>query len=157
MANYILQICPETDEIFELYKNHNKIYIGDMGIDLIIPHDYIIKYNESDILIDYGIKCRVIDKITKNDIGYYIYPRSSIYKTPLFMTNSIGVIDSKYRGNLKSPFNFKICGYKLDTYKIEKGTRLTQIVINNIGNFEIEIVKELDKTDRGEKGFGSSG
>ena len=36
------------------------------------------------------------------NIGYYLYPRSSISKTPLILANSVGIIDSGYRGNIKA-------------------------------------------------------
>ena len=69
------------------------------------------------------------------------------------LANTVGVIDSDYRGEIMVFFyNY---GDKPQT--IKKGDRLAQIVIQPYERFEIEVVEELDKTDRGEGGFGSTG
>ena len=90
--------------------------------------------------------------------SYYLYPRSSISKTPLMLANSVGIIDSGYRGNIKAAVKcFLSEENKNEIYKIKKGTRLFQICASNLESFSIEITKELSKSKRGEKGFGSSG
>ena len=69
------------------------------------------------------------------------------------MSNSIGVIDSGYRGELKVPVDNNTD----DDYYIETGERLFQIIHPALEPFEVEIVDSLSPTERGEGGFGSTG
>ena len=64
-----------------------------------------------------------------------------------------GVIDAGYRGEVK------VCLYNSgsDTVEIEEGDRIAQLLIQKVDNFFIRKVQELDDTDRGSGGFGSSG
>lgn len=86
-----------------------------------------------------------------------IFPRSSIAKTELSLTNCVGVIDSGYRGEVK--FKFAIDGgsraTQLSTYKV--GDRIGQIIIMPFPAVEFEETEELSSTERGTGGFGSSG
>lgn len=84
--------------------------------------------------------------------GCYIYPRSSISKTGLWLANSVGVIDPNYTGELMVRFKW-IPG----TAKYEVGDKVAQLVIAPVIDTELELVNELEETDRGEGGFGSSG
>ena len=76
------------------------------------------------------------------------------------LANSVGIIDSGYRGNIKGIF-YNIAGYDFMDYVIEFGTRLLQICPPNLEYpMKITIVDNLDElgvTDRGEGGFGSTG
>lgn len=93
-------------------------------------------------------------------VGYYMYPRSSITKTPLRLANSVGIIDSGYRGNLGAKFDEKEgwVGWESEDYH-----RLLQICSGTLKPFRVVIVdtvEELNKygdTERGEGGFGSTG
>ena len=69
------------------------------------------------------------------------------------MANSIGVIDSGYRGELMVPVDNPTD----DDYMIKPGERLFQIILPNLEEFEVEIVDELSETERGDGGFGSTG
>ena len=74
------------------------------------------------------------------------------------MANSVGIIDSGYRGNIMAkvrniPFN---SSDDLN-YKIEEGTRLFQICAPDLSPFKVRLVNELSTTSRGEGGFGSTG
>ena len=86
-----------------------------------------------------------------------IFPRSSIAKTELSLTNCVGVIDSGYRGEVK--FKFAIDGgsraTKDSSYKV--GDRIGQIIIMPYPQVAFEEVKELSDSERGTGGFGSSG
>ncbi len=82
-----------------------------------------------------------------------IFPRSSICKTTMTLTNSVGVIDSGYRGELKAIF--RLTGPHEMDYKI--GDRIGQLMIVPIPTVEIEEVTELSTSIRGTGGFGSSG
>lgn len=85
--------------------------------------------------------------------GYYmdIRPRSSVSNTGLILSNSAGILDSGYRGELK--FRFK---WVPETAKYNVGDRIGQIMIKPYPFIEWVEVKELSKTERGEGGFGST-
>ena len=93
-------------------------------------------------------------------VGYYMYPRSSISKTPLRLAKSVGIIDSGYRGNLGAKFD-EIEGWV--GWEGEDYHRLLQICSGTLKPFRVVIVdtvEELNKhgdTERGEGGFGSTG
>ena len=82
-----------------------------------------------------------------------LFPRSSIGKnTWLRMTNSVGVIDSDYRGTIHALYACELGGYM-----IQAGDRIAQGIIVPIPKVEFEEVEELSTTERGEGGFGSTG
>ena len=87
--------------------------------------------------------------------GYvgYIFPRSSNAKKDLLLSNSVGVIDSDYRGEVI--FKFKPIDTTYERYDI--GDRIGQIIIMPYPKIEFVEVDELDKTERGNGGFGSTG
>lgn len=78
--------------------------------------------------------------------------RSSIYKTGLILCNCTATLDEPYTGEIM--FNFYNIIPSLPNYK--KGDRIGQIKLGMTLPFEFEIVDSLEKTDRDEKGFGSS-
>ena len=55
-----LLICPETDEIRQLYKNHSTYHPGDSGLDLFVPEQRVIT-SEDTAFIDLQIRCEMID------------------------------------------------------------------------------------------------
>ena len=69
------------------------------------------------------------------------------------MSNSIGVIDSGYRGELMVPLDNNTD----DDYMISPGERLFQIILPSLEEFEVQIVGELSDSTRGSGGFGSTG
>lgn len=84
----------------------------------------------------------------------YIVPRSSIgAKTPLRLSNSVGVIDSGYRG----PLGVLYDNISDSDYTINAGDRIAQLIVMPSYNFKAKQVEALDETERGEGGFGSSG
>lgn len=82
-----------------------------------------------------------------------LFPRSSISNTDHYLKNSVGVIDSGYRGEIKIRMSTPILGG--NSYGI--GDRVAQLIIIKIPWVEIEEVDDLEPSDRGEKGFGSTG
>ena len=162
---YILNIKPDNDEIKSMYENHSHFHDGDCGLDLFVPRDIEIMPGETK-LVDLGIKCSMIESLCSNPVSYLLHPRSSIVKTPLILHNSTGIIDAGYRGNLKAAIHHLITkeslktvlvGEGLNPYIIKKGSRLVQICSPIYNSIKMKIVKELDITDRGENGFGSTG
>lgn len=81
-----------------------------------------------------------------------IFPRSSVTKKKLLLGNSIGVIDPDYTG----PIIFKFRGLPFSK-KYKVGDRIGQLIVIKKNTLEFEEVEELDKTARGDKGFGSTG
>ena len=85
-----------------------------------------------------------------------LYPRSSLSKTPLRLANSVGIIDSGYRGNIIGMFDCRC-----DEYKINYMDRLVQICDPTMCPIYVELVeKESDlgvNSTRGDGGFGSTG
>ena len=86
--------------------------------------------------------------------GYYgrIAPRSGYSVKTGLMVNA-GVIDSDYRGEVKILFQ-NTTNHPMD---VQKGERVAQLILEKILLADIEEIDDLDQTERGEKGFGSSG
>lgn len=82
---------------------------------------------------------------------FYLYSKSSIYKTPLILTNS--VIDLGYRGEL----TVLLRNLSNEHYVIEAGTKLVQICSRNLESFNYKIVKNLSNSERDQSDFGSTG
>lgn len=116
---------------------------GDAGMDV-----YAVSKNETDKYIEYGtgLAFEILE-------GYVmlIFPRSSVSNTDLVMANSVGVLDSGYRGELK--LRFRKNGS--DDYQV--GDRVGQIIVLPYPAVNFEEVEDLSEFIRGEGGFGSSG
>ena len=82
-----------------------------------------------------------------------LFPRSSISNTDHYLRNSVGVIDSGYRGEIKVRMSVPELGGK----EYDIGDKIAQLVIIKLPWVEIQEVEELSETDRGEGGFGSTG
>ena len=103
----------------------------------------------------YGNKIRTGVSIQLPD-GWlaFILPRSSIgSKTPFRLSNSVGLIDSSYRGELGILYD----NTSDDNLYIKKGARIAQLLVMPSYQFVPEVVDKLDETERGEGGFGSTG
>lgn len=125
---------------------------GDAGMDLVATS--IISNTTFDITFGMGIAL----EIPKGYVGL-IFPRSSIRKTDLSLTNCVGVVDSGYRGELQATFK-KIYGkndVRLDETDYKIGDRIAQIMIVPYPTIQFEEVDELTSTERGDGGFGSTG
>jgi dUTP pyrophosphatase len=120
---------------------------GDAGMDLVATN--ILSNTTFDITYALGIAL----EIPKGFVGL-IFPRSSIRKYDLTLSNSVGVIDSGYRGELQATFK-KTNGLNSLSYNV--GDRVAQIMIIPHPPIEFEEVNELNNTERGEGGFGSTG
>jgi dUTP pyrophosphatase len=83
-----------------------------------------------------------------------VRPRSGIsLKTPLMVVNSPGTIDSDYRGEIK----IIIGNFGNESYKIEHGERIAQIVLSPVWQAKFVLSNNLSDTERGSGGFGSTG
>ena len=142
-----LFIKPHNDIAWKFYRSHGHFHAGDAGLDLYVLEDIHFKFGETRA-IKMGISCEPED-----GKAYYLFPRSSISKTPLRMANSIGLIDGGYRGEIMA-----VCdNIKSEDYTVEKGQRLFQLVAAASSPIEYELVEEIEMTTRGTGGFGSTG
>ena len=83
-----------------------------------------------------------------------LFPRSSIgAKTPLRLSNSVGIIDSGYRGEVRALYD----NIGNEPYQIKKGDRIAQLMVMPSYRFKANVVDSLEDSDRGEGGFGSTG
>ncbi len=124
-------------------------YAGDAGLDLRSNEEIDLEPLERR-LVGTGLAIAIPD-------GYagFVQPRSGLaLREGLSMANTPGLIDAHYRGELK------VCAVNLDpekTIHISKGERIAQLVIQKVPAVTLVEVAELDQTDRGAGGFGSSG
>lgn len=120
---------------------------GAAGMDLTASS--VLSNNSNHILYGTGIS---VD-IPSGYVGL-IFPRSSVRKTSLSLSNSVGVIDHGYTGEIQFTFN-RIDSSMLPVYNV--GDRIGQLVILPIPSIEVVEVDEHPEYKRGENGFGSTG
>lgn len=119
---------------------------GDAGMDLTSISE---EWNDDNSMVTYDTGLAM--EIPEGYVGL-LFPRSSISKTILSLANSVGVIDSGYRGSIMFKFRYPEEGMIYDV-----GDRIGQIIILPYPSIEFEEVAELSSTERGEGGFGSTG
>ena len=119
---------------------------GDAGMDLTATSK---TYDEQGNVV-YGTGIAV--EIPNGYVGL-VFPRSSICKTDLLLTNSVGVIDSGYRGEIMAKFAY----VHMLNKKYEIGDRIAQLIIMPYPIIEFVESEELSETERGDGGYGSSG
>jgi len=142
-----LLIRPFSLEVKKMYEEHDHFHDGDAGLDLFVVHEQTIEAGES-TLIHLQIACENLE-----GKPYLIMSRSSISKTPLRLSNSIGLIDAGYRGEIMAAVD----NIKDIPYKVTPGQRLFQLVGMDGSPIHFELVDELSETSRGSGGFGSTG
>ena len=124
-------------------------YAGDAGVDLCATGHYELQPFER-ALISTGIAIELPD-------GYagFVLPRSGLaVKHGISIVNAPGLIDSNYRGELK------VCIVNLDarnSFVVEPGDRIAQLVVMPHPAVTFTEVEELNSSERGVGGFGSSG
>jgi len=140
-------IKPFSHEVSKLYENHDHFHDGDAGLDLYIIDNQTINAFET-AFIHLQISCESLDKKP-----YFLLPRSSISKTPLRLSNSIGLIDGGYRGEIIAAVD----NIRESQYEIKARQRLFQLVAMDGSPIHFQLVSELSNTSRGGGGFGSTG
>lgn len=126
---------------------------GDAGLDLIALEDPKIELDGRGFILTY--RTGLAFEIPEGHVGL-IFPRSSIGKKSLSLTNSVGVIDSGYRGEVIAIYRDSANGFKKNL-QYKAGEKIAQMVIMPYPQVELELVEELTTTERGEGSFGSSG
>ena len=160
---------------------------GDSGFDLLVPRDINVEVNQNPIKIDMEISCAFFRKKPSDcccslrncshlpcpynlyprsnplhlcslvPSAFYLYPRSSLYKSDLRLTNSVGIIDSGYRGHLAGVFDV----VNRHNPQVSQYSRLLQICSPDLSPITdiqlVDALEELGETIRGGGGFGSTG
>ena len=156
-----LNIFIDTDDqnILDTYSNHienhntklnNDAPYEDSGFDIYVP-SYTTFPGYSVTNVNLKIKCSAY--FNDRPCGFYVYPRSSISKTPLRLANQVGIIDAGYRGCLIGAFD----NIKEEEYHVEENTRLLQICGSFLQPIRAKLVyseEDLGITNRGTGGFG---
>ena len=126
---------------------------GSAGVDLINNGEtVVIEPNGGTAVLGTGVHVEI-------PVGYWglLAARSSLgFKSTTLLTNSIGVIDSTYRGEIKA----RLINLGTEPVTIERGERFCQLIITNcyLGNWHsVDRLDDLSETVRGQGGFGSSG
>lgn len=118
---------------------------GDAGLDLTAT-----TVEHTDSFIQYGTGIAV--EIPEGHVGL-IFPRSSVTKQDLMLKNSVGVIDSGYRGEVS--FRFKSIKPHIHQYK--PGDKVGQLIVVPIPTMQPVFADELSDTERGDGSYGSTG
>ena len=146
-----LKVLSDDNNVINWYKYLTTHHVGDSGIDLLCCDEIQnIKFLQV-VSLDFKIQAEMIDLNTNKYVSYYLVPRSSISNGVFQLTNSIGVIDSCYRGNLKA----KTRCFQ-DNGIMEKYSSLFQIIAPDLKPIQCVVVDKLSTTTRGDGGFGST-
>jgi len=167
MVKYLLQLYVRSnDDLAQWYRDkcaaHNQHATDtypDAGFDLVCPVETVLTQTT---LYGYQLETAMyksdtdmdLDSVSLNDLtpsAFYLYPRSSISSTPLRLANSVGIIDSGYRGEIKACFD---CG---EPYTLKKNQRVVQVCTPTLEPMYVQVVNALTSTIRGQGGFGSTG
>ena len=145
-------------KITEIAKVPQKAHATDAGFDMTAISKIIDEYG----CVVYGTGIAV--EIPDGYVGL-LFPRSSNAKKGLILTNSVGVIDSGYRGEIIFKYRPTNTYYDFagrvrnnaDLPSYDIGERIGQLIIIPYPEIEFEEAKELAKSDRGQGGYGSTG
>ena len=124
---------------------------GSAGLDLraAVKDKIHLRLNET-LLIPTGLSIFIEDK----NYAATLLPRSGLgHKNGIVLGNLVGLIDSDYQGELM----ISCWNRGKESYSIEPMERIAQMVFIKVEHPEFEIVEKFQNTERGDKGFGSSG
>jgi hypothetical protein len=164
MVNKILYVVVEDMNLMAWYQSRANIHnnniannnYSDSGFDLACPYNCSLRGNQKINLMVRAAMYSFPLNFELNNIpqsltpsAYYLYPRSSMSTTPFRLANSVGIIDSGYRGPL---------GVYLDgNGDVTQFQRLIQICSPTLEPFFVVFTNELALTERNQGGFGSTG
>jgi dUTP pyrophosphatase len=143
------QVKIEFKLLHELAQAPKYAHDGDAGADLVCVEDVTLKPGERQL-----VPTGVAIALPKGYVGL-VHPRSGLAnKHGIGIVNTPGTIDSGYRGELK------ICLINLDpsdSVSLPAGSRIAQLVIQEVTIAKFVEVQNLDDTERSDQGFGSTG
>lgn len=142
--NFVLPITLEDGAQVPTYAHST-----DAAADLYAQEDMTLKAHSQSNMVKTGVRIALPEGWVA-----FVLPRSSIgLKTGLRLSNSVGVIDSEYRGLIGVIYD----NISDSDYEIHKGDRIAQLLIMPNYHFKANVVESLNETSRGDGGFGSSG
>lgn len=139
----------DTDAGLDLYATEDKVVpaggsaVFDIGIHVELPRFHTYR-SESQ---SYGIRTMRNDY---NTVGLITSKSGLYFKHGIIST---GTVDFSYRGSIK----VKLSNLGSEDYEVKRGDKISQLVILPILTPSLEVVSELEETERGDGGFGSSG
>lgn len=117
----------------------------DAGLDLMSPVDVTV-FGQSSAIIDTGVHI----ELPKNTVGM-LKSKSGLNTKHSIVSE--GVIDEGYSGSIQ----VKLYNHGHFPYGVKRGDKITQLVVMPCKYVKLEVVDELEETDRGDNGFGSTG
>ncbi len=124
---------------------------GSAGIDLYACIDEPLTINSGDLV---KIPTGIAIELPNNEMAAFVFARSGLgVKYGISPSNAVGVIDSDYRGEIC----VGLTNHGKETFVIEPQTRIAQLVVMPVLPLPIMEVNELNDSERGDNGFGSSG
>lgn len=167
IANNLYNVYKEAAMILNQSVANGQTNHADSGFDLYVPETMVFPSEQDHIRGPITLNHQVAAALYRDPeytqpLPYYLYPRSSISKTPFRLANSVGIIDSGYRGPLIAKMDVLHQYWESDSIQyprvLESGSRLFQICTPTLEPIlGVEIVSQLDVTSRGVGGFGSTG
>ncbi len=162
-----LRIKPDEgceEAVKEYYSNHGTFHDGDAGLDLFCLEDLTVPPRAYSVKMPLGVCMEAFYRrevrwstggMNYNEpTGFYLYPRSSTgSRTPIRLSNSVGIVDSGYRG----PLTAILDNVSDQPFVMHKGERYFQVCAPNLTPISFTVVDQLSDTTRGEGGFGSTG
>ena len=161
--------CPGTPQAKKpLHKHYAKLAEAhnakvltsrtpDAGFDLVCPNSiaFNVPSKALSFKVPLGVKCCMTGQQDGDYKSYYMYPRSSTgSKSGLRLSNSVGIIDSGYRGEIMAVFDNHAGSDEL----VSPERKLVQLCAGDLQPFLVNVVEELsENTSRGIGGFGSTG
>lgn len=121
----------------------------DSGLDLKTPH-YFVLFAHSKTLVDTGVHVRIPAEKSGFMLDATVEGRSSLNKRGVVVE---GLVDNEYTGSIR----VNMINTSDEDIEFERGDRIAQLVIRPVVIEDVEIVSELEQTERGDKGFGSTG
>jgi dUTP pyrophosphatase len=160
------KICAGYEKSIREFNENQTTLHPDAGFDLYVPNTHVI-VGVNSTKVSHHIKIAMYVRDTTfgvlqpqwRPVSYRMYPRSSFSKTSLTLANHVGIFDAGYRGAVLMALR----NLSPTPYTITEGDRLMQICSPSLNPFMVERVYTVEDlnlmgwTERGDKGFGSSG
>lgn len=151
MKMKILYTSEIAKEIYDAREKKMEWSLEDSGMDLsYVGDETIILHDGEYCMIPTGVACQIYDAESSN-YEIQVRGRSGLASKGIFA--HMGTVDFGYTGEIRVVL-FNMSG---DTRIFTPGERIAQIVVSKIEKPSVEFVEALEETNRGEKGFGSSG
>lgn len=113
--------------------------------------------SNTDVTIEPGgivdIESKLAIQLPSGHFGMVVARSGLSYKRQIKLINDVGIIDEDYRGNI----GIRLVNEGEESYHIKSGDRIAQMIIIPYKQVELEYVDELEETERGSEGFGSTG